>query len=527
MKTRTPTSPYAPDLDAVRVWLEQLVKAFKFVELVAAIITFIGRMRDINMELVRKLAHLQRKRPRSERLAWLERQLVLPFVAVQRPVPKKKEKTGGGNGSGGRPKAPANVPRMEVPNPVPPEMRICPRCGAEMTTVGHSSCEYIDVIPAKVFIAVRKDETVACPNDDTIVSAPPPPAIVERGKLGDTLIVEALADKFLEHLPVERQCTRFARAGVAIAPQTLGRSVCAGIDLLAPVATMIREKTRGPGLLATDSTSIPILDPETQEGIRTAAMWCWTNAKWVAFFYSQSADSDSVKRFLGENLARVVQCDGTSTTSFIERAGGKRPGCMAHARRKFVAAARAGDMIALEMLHLIAPLFAVERDATEAGDTPDQRLARRREHSKPIVDRIRAWLDEKLPLVPPKTPLGQAIKYMHRQWHRLILFLEDGDIELTNNRRERELRRLVQGRKNWLFAWEDIGGKRVATILTIIGTCIAHDINPRAYLHLVTKLIVRGWPQSKLAELLPDALRRTHPEIALLPAEEEDLLLAG
>lgn len=59
------------------------------------------------------------------------------------------------------------------------------------------------------------------------------------------------------------------------------------------------------------------------------------------------------------------------------------------------------------------------------------------------------------------------------------------------------------------------------------GTCIAHDVNPRAYLHLVTKLIVRGWPQSKLAELLPDALRRAHPAIALLPPDEDNLLLAG
>lgn len=525
MKTRTPTSPYAPDLEAVRTWIEQMIKALRFVDLGLAIVAFIGRMREINMELVRKLAHLQRPRPRSERLAWLERQLVLPFVA-QRPIPPKK-KTGGGNGSGGRPKAPAKLPRVPIENPVPPEMRICPLCGAEMKTVDHSSCEYIDVIPAQVFVAVRKDETVACPNDNTIVSAPVPPAIVERGTLGDTLVVEAVCDKFLEHLPIERQCTRFARAGVVIAPQTLGRSVCAAIDLLAPVAKMIVEKTRGPGLLATDSTGIPILDSDAQEGIRTAAMWCWTNAKWVAFFYSRSADSQSVKDFLGEDFARSVQCDGTSTTSFIERAGGKRPGCMSHARRKFVAAARAGDKIALEILHLIAPLFAVEKEATEAGDTAEERLARRQERSKPIIDKIRAWLDEKRALAPPKTPLGNAIGYMTRQWQRLILFLDDGEIELTNNRRERELRRLVQGRKNWLFAREDIGGKRVATILTIIGTCIAHDVNPRAYLHLVTKLIVRGWPQSKLAELLPDALRRAHPAIALLPPDEDNLLLAG
>jgi len=60
-------------------------------------------------------------------------------------------------------------------------------------------CETINIVPASFFIERRIDETVACPNDDTIVSAPPPPAIVERGKLGDTLIVEATADKFIEH----------------------------------------------------------------------------------------------------------------------------------------------------------------------------------------------------------------------------------------------------------------------------------------------------------------------------------------
>src|SRR5260370_30300940 len=62
------------------------------------------------------------------------------------------------------------------------------------------------------------DERVACPHDDAIVSAPTSPAIVERGVLGDTLIVEALCcDKYIEHLPIERHCLRFARAGVDIA----------------------------------------------------------------------------------------------------------------------------------------------------------------------------------------------------------------------------------------------------------------------------------------------------------------------
>jgi hypothetical protein len=111
--------------------------------------------------------------------------------------------------------------------------------------------------------------------------------------------------------------------------------------------------------------------------------------------------------------------------------------------------------------------------------------------------------------------LGKGLGYLHRQWHRLVLFVQDGNIELTNNRRERELRRLVLGRRNWLFTWLDLGGERTAHILTIVGTCIAHGVNPRAYLHLVIKLVVQGWPQAKLRELLPDQMLASHPELSV------------
>ena len=96
-----------------------------------------------------------------------------------------------------------------------------------------------------------------------------------------------------------------------------------------------------------------------------------------------------------------------------------------------------------------------------------------------------------------------------------MLFLEDGNIEATNNRRERELRRLILGRKNWLFTWLDVGGERTAAILTIIATCIAHDVNPRPYLHLVTRLIGQGWPNARLRDLLPDRILVAHPELCV------------
>jgi transposase len=514
------TSALAPDLAEVRVWLEKMIAGLRFIELVSAVLALITRMRDLNTELVAQLAHLRRARPRSESLRRLERQLVLPLgdftvpsASANNDASSKDEKKTRRGKHPGRAAPPDHLPRVPVFNRVPPELRYCPQCGALMTTVSHSSCLVLNVIPARVFVEERLDETIACPNDDTIVSASPPPQIIERGKLADALLVEAVCDKFIEHLPIERQCSRFARAGVDVAPQTLGRGVSAAIDLLAPVARLIHAQTKGPGLLGTDATGIPVLDPDAPEGIRHGTIWAWTNARWVSFFYSPTGDAESVKRFLGDDLARTVQCDGTSITNFIERAGGKRPGCWAHARRKLVEAARAGDRIALEGVRIIARMFAVERESMSAGDNADARRARRDQTTRPILEELRNWIDHHKATIPPKTPLGAALGYIDRQWKRLLLFLDDGNIEATNNRRERELRRLVLGRKNWLFTWLDEGGERTGNILTIVATCIAHDVNPRAYLHKAVHCIVHGWPQDKLRELLPDRMLASHPEL--------------
>lgn len=336
-------------MEHLRAWLEKMVVAMKFVDLVVAVLSLITRMRDINTELMKRVAHLTRKRPRSETLERLERQLVLPLTGLVAPGAKPAA-PGGSNtqsekkrrhGGGGRGAFPAYIPRVEVQNPVPASLRVCPSCGKEMKTIAHSVCETVNIVPARIFIEHRLDETVACPTHDTIVSAPPPPAIVERGKLGDTLIVEATCDKYIEHQPIERQCTRFERDGVEIAPQTLGRSVNAHIDLLEPVAALIAEQTRAPGYVGTDATGIPVLDPSVTEGIRSGAMWCWTNARWVSFFYSAHGKAQSVRDFLGD-LSRTVQCDGTSVINSVEHAGGKRPGCMSHGRRRFVEAAHRG-----------------------------------------------------------------------------------------------------------------------------------------------------------------------------------------
>ena len=526
-KELTIGSPYVPDLEGIRAWLEHMIASASFVRMVGTLLTFITRMTTINTELTKRLADLQRKRPRSETIERVLSQLPLAFFDVG-PVPTAKPKQDGRKVKRsrlgrhpGRAFLPDHLPRVDDPNPVPADKRICPECGCEMLTVGHEVCETLEIIPARAFVLRRLDETVACPHDDVIVSAPKPAEIVKRGKLGPTLIVEALCEKYLNHQPVERQCASWARAGVEIAPQTLGRSIVAAIDLLAPVAAHIAERTRDPGLLATDATGIRILDPKAEDGIRSGAMWCWIRGRWVTFHYSPNGDTESVRGFLGKDVIRDVQCDGTSTLSFLERGGAKRPGCWAHGRRGLVSAVRGGDTDALEGVRIIGRLFAVEHAADNAGDTTEERRARRERDSAPVLADLRVWIDARSLQIPPKTPFGKALGYLRRQWKRLVLFLQDGAIELTNNRVERELRRLVLGRKNWLFAWQDVGGERTAIILTIIGTCVAHNVNPRAYLHFVTRRLMME-PDASVAELMPATLAAKHADLRALSAPDHD-----
>lgn len=515
------------NIEELQHWLQEMVKQLAFTRLIAAVIALVARLRDLNTELTKQLANLRRARPRSERLRVLEGQLLLPWAMSsaarndgsspptsggEEPVKAKPKRSRKGEHPGRGP-FPPDLERVSLYNGVPPTLRSCPKCGIEMGPLGHSHCEYLDVIPAQVVVVRRTDEALKCQLDGTIVSAPPPPRITPRGVLGDRLIIEATADKFLEHQPIERQCLRYARSGVEIAPQTLGRCVATHLDLLAPLARAIHDKTRGAGLLATDATGIPILDPEAPAGIRSGTMWGWTNALWVSFFYSATGDADGVRRFLGEgNYARTVQADGTNLLTFIERAGGKRPGCWSHARRGLVLCARSGDLVAFAGVKLIAPLFEIERKSKAAGDNAAQRKERRQTQSKALVATLFAWVDEQRALVPPKTAFGKALGYLHRQQQRLCLFLDDGNIPLTNNRRERELRKLVLGRRNWLFTWKDDGGERIANILTIVATCIAHGINPREYLVVVTQALLES---RDVAELLPDRIVVAHPELCI------------
>ena len=179
-------------------------------------------------------------------------------------------------------------------------------------------------------------------------------------------------------------------------------------------------------------------------------------------------------------------------------------GCWAHARRYFWDAKAADEARALLALGFIQPLYRVEAEGKDLA--AGARRALRQERAQPVLERFRRWLDEQADVVLPKSPIGEAVHYTRSQWTALTRYLDDGDLAIDNNASERALRRVVTGRKNWLFCGSDEGGKRAAILYSIVATCKAHAMDVWAYLKDVLERIPTH-PDRRRARPVPRAAR--------------------
>ncbi len=99
-----------------------------------------------------------------------------------------------------------------------------------------------------------------------------------------------------------------------------------------------------------------------------------------------------------------------------------------------------------------------------------------------LLEQIKSWLDEEQLVVLPKSPIGQAIRYCLSNLAALTRYIEDADLHIDNNPAENSLRSVVIGRKNWLFAGSDTGGRAAAILCSFIASCQKHAIDPFAFL---------------------------------------------
>jgi transposase len=116
----------------------------------------------------------------------------------------------------------------------------------------------------------------------------------------------------------------------------------------------------------------------------------------------------------------------------------------------------------------------------------------RQQRSRPLVEAMQGWLHRQLDRLFGRSALAQAIRYALNHWKGLILFLDDGRLELDTNIVERAMRPVALGRKNALFAGADSGAHNWSIVATLIQSAKLNEVEPLAWLADVLQRIVSG-----------------------------------
>jgi hypothetical protein len=154
------------------------------------------------------------------------------------------------------------------------------------------------------------------------------------------------------------------------------------------------------------------------------------------------------------------------------------------------------------MMRRIARLFELEREADEQKLTHQARLLLRRDKSQAVLAEIQTELVALRGGTSDQGPLAKALGYLENQWPTLARFLEDGRLPIHNNSCEQAIRPVAVGRRNWLFAGSERGGRAAATIYSLVASCRRVDVDPFVYLRDVL-VRVATHPASRVHELVP------------------------
>lgn len=379
--------------------------------------------------------------------------------------------------------------------------------------IGEDVTETLAYTPAELFVkkVIRPKYLDTATN--SIYQALAPERSFERSNADTSLIAQIVVEKFVDHLPLDRQLKRFSRLGVTISDSTIGNWVTASAAFLKPLYEAHKKLVLASGYLHADETIIKVLDSDKKNATHHGYYWVYQcNAnKLVLFDYRTGRGREGPQSILKEYKG-YLQTDGYIVYEDFD----KNPdiivfNCMAHARRRFSEALTNDKLRAEHVLSEIQKLYAIERYITDNHLIGDDKLQYRKQHALPILKELGVWMQKAYRDVLPGSAIGKALFYSLSRWNKLSLYATTDFLHLDNNPVENSIRPVVIGRKNYLFAGSHAAAQRSAIFYSLLATCKNYQVNPIDWMQDVLTRIA-GYPINKIQELLPQNWKPTQSE---------------
>lgn len=321
---------------------------------------------------------------------------------------------------------------------------------------------------------------------EIIITAPGPKKLIPGSSYSIDFGVAVVSDKYVNHIPLERQCRQMESLGLkGMQPRTL-YNLCYFVGLhLDEVASRIRAEILSSKLCVhADETPWPINTSKEDDGY----MWSISNQAGTYYKFESTRSGDIAKEIL-KGYQGPVLTDGYQGYNKVKAIEGIRLSyCWAHVRRKFFEIEPNYPTECKEILDLIDKLFEIERRAK----TIEELKLLREVHSKPLIEEIAMWLTMRERQARAESGLKKVIDYALKLWSGLKLFLDDATVPLTNNDVERAMRHAVMGRKNFYGSRSINGADLAATLYTVIQSCKKVELDPRTFIAMAVRMSAGG-----------------------------------
>ena len=412
------------------------------------------------------------------------------------PTPKETKKKG-------RKPLPKNLPRIQVEHDLSPEDKMC-RCGCEMECIGTQMSEELEYVAPKLQVLEHHCKKYICTfcaknkeQDPTIQvtskTGEKPLQLIEKSFASPGLLAHIAVSKFDDHLPLYRQEQAFQRLSIDLSRQTMSIWMLQAGKSVIPLINLMQENILAYPISFSDETTIQVLHEPERRAQTKSYIWCFIggppNKRVIIYQYHTTRAGEVATQFF-EGYQGAIHCDGYGGyNALIKSEHIVGINCWAHARRKFIEALPTGKEkgVAGYVVKVIRLLYQIEENLKNKKSDADTIKITRQQQAKPILDKLKLYLDEKTHTTMPHGKLGEAIAYTLNRWPYLITYIEDGRYEIDNNRTERAIKPFVCGRKNWLFANSADGAHASARLFSLIETAKANKLNPTHYLKYLFK----------------------------------------